>query len=166
MSAEALLEDPDLFLEEPLEPHDGTPVGEGRAQVRRILRLCREFVDLAEEHPSTLEYTPTKPHLAKMLHRLAGEDQYICRKLEEQGTPLNIQQECKLFLMRSKFDDFAAIRGALDQIEDRYAAEALPVLGGPWYRRWRHLAPKAAPKKAARGRPGGPAPQRARATAE
>lgn len=138
MSAEALLERPDLFLGD---------VGDGDvgSTVARALRLAREFLDLAEAFPCNLEYPPTKSHLFKILHRLAGADQAEARRRVAAEQPLTLHQELKLILMRCPVHDFGALRRALDEIEARYQqAEPSPELGPSWYRRWRDL--RASPK--------------------
>lgn len=128
MSAEALLEQPDLFEEPPL-----------RRPLARMFRLCHEFLDLAEHYPSPLKprgaprchcgarYPPTKSHLFKMLHRLIGVDQAETRRKAARQEPLTRpgrlrplkamprpQEEMKLELMCCPVKDFAAIRKARD----------------------------------------------------
>lgn len=143
MSAEALLEDPALFEDRPLEASDSTNApGYPSAEVQRMLGLAREFLDLAESYPSTLNYPPTKSHLFKILHRLLGADQAEARRRDAAGLPLDLRTELKLVLMRCKVQDLTAIRAALDEVEARYSVMPRPELGPPWYRRWRHLSPE------------------------
>jgi len=143
MSAEALLEDPDLFAEEGAGASEGGAGAGGgpAAPARRMLRLAREFVDLAEAFPSGLKYPPTKSHLFKILHRLLGADQAEARRRDAAGLPLELREELKLVLMRCPVHDFAAIRAALDEVEARYSAAPPPPLGPSWYRRWRAFEP-------------------------
>lgn len=145
MSAEALLEDPDLFDESrgSLESVDADIPDSTQLAVGRMMRLAREFVDLSETFPSRLKYPPVKSHLFKILHRLVGADQAEARRSVDAGLPLDLQQEMKLALMVCKVSDLSAIRAALDNIEARYL-EPGQVLGPSWYRRWRSLdtAPK------------------------
>eukprot|EP00435_Cladocopium_sp_Y103_P019632 s1777_g4.t1 len=122
MSAEALLEKPDLFVE------DEEPA------IPRMLRLSREFLDLAERHPSPLKYPPTKSHLFKILHRLIGVDQAVARRKAAAGEPLTERETLKLALMCCPVSDFHAIRNALDHMEEKAADH---LLGTSWYRRWR-----------------------------
>lgn len=131
MSAEALLEDPDMFSEQSERDTN---------EVRRRLRIAREFVDLAEAFPSALKYPPTKPHLFKMLHRLLGADQALCRQKADEGRPLTLLEEMKLVLMVCPAQNFEAIREALNKIEARYAQEPNVSLGPSWYNRWRSLS--------------------------
>ncbi|CAL1138710.1 unnamed protein product [Cladocopium goreaui] len=122
MSAEALLEKPDLFVE------DEEPA------IPRMLRLSREFLDLAERHPSPLKYPPTKSHLFKILRRLIGVDQAQARRKAAAGEPLTEREKLKLALMCCPVSDFHAIRNALDHMEEKAADH---LLGTSWYRRWR-----------------------------
>ncbi|CAJ1331321.1 unnamed protein product [Effrenium voratum] len=124
MSAEALLESPDLFAEEHME----------EPAIPRLLRLSREFLDLAQAFPCALKYPPTKSHLFKLLHRLLGEDQAEARRAQAAGQSLTKRQELKLALMGCPVHDFEAIRRTLDLIEQQ-SSESL--LGSSWYRRWR-----------------------------
>lgn len=140
MSAEALLEDPDLFAERQ----------SGETEVQRMIRLAREFLDLAERYPSPLEYPPTKSHLFKMLHKLIGADQALARQKADAGAQLTLMEEMKLVLMRCPVTDFGAIRAAVDEIEVRYSVEPPPSLGPSWYRRWR-TAENATPMKVTAG---------------
>jgi len=78
MSAEALLEKPDLFMEDDQE----CPA------IPKMIRLSREFLDLAEQYPSPLKYPPTKSHLFKILHRLIGVDQATARRKAAAGEAL------------------------------------------------------------------------------
>lgn len=130
MSAEALLEDPALF-DDPVET-----VKDRNADIARMLRLGREFLELAETFNCPLKYPPTKSHLFKILHRLIGADQATARRKEAAGLPLSKQEELKLELMRCPVSDFTSIRRALDVIEASYAQNSEP-LGVSWYRRWR-----------------------------
>lgn len=141
MSAEALLEDPDLFscssVEEKEEKEEDCDAAKPRPEVRRMLRLAREFLELAERFPSTLEYPPVKSHLFKMLHRVMGADQAETRKKYDAGHTLELREELKLELMRCKYDNMVAIRAALDTIEANYSVSPWPEIGPSWYRRWR-----------------------------
>eukprot|EP00439_Symbiodinium_sp_Y106_P045772 s4448_g5.t2 len=130
MSAEALLEDPALFDD------SAETVQDRNADVARMLRLGREFLELAETFNCPLKYPPTKSHLFKILHRLIGADQATARRKEAAGLPLSKQEELKLELMRCPVSDFTSIRRALDVIEASYAQNSEP-LGVSWYRRWR-----------------------------
>ncbi|CAE7247525.1 ICL [Symbiodinium natans] len=133
MSAEALLEDPALFDDPPMEAQDHQ---DPKADVARMLRLGREFLDLAETFTCPLKYPPTKSHLFKILHRLIGADQATARRKDAAGLLLSKKEELKLELMRCPVSDFSAIRRALDVIEASYAQDFEP-LGESWYRRWR-----------------------------
>ena len=82
MSAEALLEDPALFDDPPMEAQDHQ---DPKADVARMLRLGREFLDLAETFTCPLKYPPTKSHLFKILHRLIGADQATARRKDAAG---------------------------------------------------------------------------------
>lgn len=146
MSSEALLERPDLFVD--IESESEDPNGE-QNDVHRIVRLAREFVDLAEVFPSPRKHAPTKPHLFKILHSLLGADQAEARRRDAAGLTLDVQAELKLVLMRCQMRDLAAIREAIDEVEVRYCADPRPPLGPPWYRRWR--TEKIVPHHAANG---------------
>ncbi|CAK9072448.1 unnamed protein product [Durusdinium trenchii] len=147
MSAEALLEQPDLFVEtEALAGRVDGSDGSTDARVRRMeesveelpiprmFRLAREFLELAQRYPSPLKYPPTKSHLFKILHRLIDVDQAMCRRKAASGQQLTLKEELKLKLMCCPVTDFDAIHQALDYLE-AHADEQL--LGDTWYRRWR-----------------------------
>ncbi|CAE7488350.1 Dus1l [Symbiodinium pilosum] len=78
MSAEALLEDPALFSAD----RAGEVQADPQSDISRMLRLGREFLDLAETFTCPLKYPPTKSHLFKMLHRMIGADQATARRKE------------------------------------------------------------------------------------
>lgn len=128
MSAEALLENPDLF---------SGVAASWPSEADRMVSLARNFLELAQAHPSTLKYPPTKSHLFKMLHRLLGADQAEARRRDNAGLPLALREELKLELMRCPVADFKAVSAALDTIEACYARSPQPSLGPSWYRRWR-----------------------------